>query len=178
MEKIETGFEGLYLIQHRVFNDVRGVFIKTYNHEIYQQLGLEAYIKERYFSVSHKNVLRGMHFQTPPHDHIKLVNVLQGSILDVVLDLRAHSKTFGKAYSTTLIANEGKTLYIPKGFAHGFLALEDNSIVEYNQTTGYAPDNDAGIHYNSFGFNWKIESPIMSDRDKNFISFTNFATPF
>jgi len=178
MQKIQTGFEGLYIIQHKVFSDTRGSFIKTYNQSIFKELGFDLDIKERYFSTSHKNVIRGMHFQTPPYDHLKLITVIQGAILDVVLDIRKDSKTFGQYYSINLNAEEGKTIYIPKGFAHGFLSLEDNTIVEYNQTTEYAPDNDAGIKYNSFVFDWKVEKPIISNRDNTFITFKEYNSPF
>jgi len=178
MEKIETEFDGLFIIQHKVFNDDRGLFVKTYNQSIFETLNLDVVIKERYYSVSQKNVIRGMHFQTPPKDHIKLVNVLQGAILDVVLDIRKSSLTFGKYYSVKINSNEGKTIYIPKGFAHGFLALENNTIVEYNQTTEYAPDKDEGIHFDSFGYKWQIRNPVMSKRDLGFPKFTEFKTIF
>ena len=178
MELIETGFSGLYIIQHKVFKDERGLFVKTYNQTIFKSLGLELDIKERYYSISNKNVIRGMHFQTPPEDHIKLVTAISGKILDVVLDIRKNSETFGKYYTIEIDSSEGKTIYIPQGFAHGFLALEDNTIVEYNQTTGYAPNNDAGIKYNSFGFDWPIERPVVSVRDLAFENSENYKTPF
>jgi dTDP-4-dehydrorhamnose 3,5-epimerase-like enzyme len=96
----------------------------------------------------------------------------------VVLDIRKNSKTYGQCFSINIKAIEGKTIYIPKGFAHGFLSLENNTIVEYNQTSVYAPNNDSGILYNSFGFDWKINNPVIADRDLNFTSFTDFKTPF
>ncbi len=178
MELIRTNFEGLFIIQHEVFTDNRGLFVKTYNQGVFKKLGIDLNIKERYYSISQKNVIRGMHFQTPPEDHIKLVTVISGKILDVILDIRKKSPTFGKTISIEIEFGEGKTIYIPKGFAHGFAALEDNTIVEYNQTTGYAPNNDAGIKYNSFGFEWGIAKPIISERDNSFISLSNFVTPF
>lgn len=178
MELIKTNFDGLYIIQHKVFTDNRGLFVKTYNQEIFDELDIDLNIKERYYSISRKNVIRGMHFQTPPEDHVKLVTVISGKILDVVLDLRKKSNTFGKYFTIEIENDEGKTIFIPKGFAHGFAALEDNTIVEYNQTTGYAPSNDAGIKYDSFGFYWGIASPIISERDLSFDSFENFKNPF
>lgn len=178
MEKLETEFVGLYIIQHKVFTDERGLFIKTYNKSIYKKFGIELEIKERYISVSQKDVIRGMHFQTPPFDHLKLVTVMQGSILDVVLDIRKESKTYGQCFSITLKAEEGKTMCIPKGFAHGFRSLENNTIVEYNQTTEYAPNNDTGIKYSSIGFNWGIKDPIISERDNSFIFFDDYKTLF
>jgi dTDP-4-dehydrorhamnose 3,5-epimerase len=178
MELIKTLFQGLYIIQHKVFKDDRGLFIKTYNQEIFRELNIDLVIKERYFSVSHKNVIRGMHFQTPPEDHIKLVNVMHGNILDVVLDIRKKSPTFGQVFSMELNANDGKTLYIPNGFAHGFKALKENTIVEYNQTTGYSSDNDFGIRYDSFSFDWNISNPLISARDLAFDEFSDFNSPF
>lgn len=169
MQKIGTDFKDLYILQSKIFSDDRGSFIKTYNQSIFKNLNIDIDIKERYFSVSQKNVIRGMHFQAPPDDHVKLVNVLYGSIIDVVLDIRSKSETYGNYFKLKLSANDGKTLYIPAGFAHGFLALEDNTVVEYNQTTEYAPDNDTGIHYNSFGYNWEVKNPIVSDRDKSLL---------
>lgn len=178
MELIKTNFEGLFIIQHKVFTDNRGLFVKTYNQQIFDELGIDLNIKERYYSISQKDVIRGMHFQSPPEDHVKLVTVISGKILDVVLDLRKKSKTFGKFFSIEIGQDEGKTIYIPKGFAHGFAALEDQTIVEYNQTTGYAPNNDAGIKYDSFGFDWRIAEPIVSYRDFSFETFKNLRTPF
>jgi len=174
LEKIQTGLEGLYIIQHKVYRDDRGVFVKTYNQSIYVNLRLDVGIKESYFSVSHKDVIRGMHFQTPPDDCVKLVSIIQGAILDVVLDIRTASPTYGKCFSILLKAEEGKSIYIPKGFAHGFKALENNTIVEYNQTSGYSLKNDDGILYSSFDFDWRIENPIVSKRDSNLIPFTNY----
>lgn len=178
MELINTGFDGLYIIQHQIFNDVRGVFVKTYNQTIFDNLGIELKVKERYYSISNKNVIRGMHFQTPPYDHIKLVTVIKGTILDVVVDLRQNSSTYGKFFHIQIGEKEGKTILIPSGFAHGFRALENDTVVEYNQTTEYAPDNDAGIRYDSFGFDWGISEPVMSARDLSFEDFLTYNSPF
>jgi dTDP-4-dehydrorhamnose 3,5-epimerase len=178
MEIIETGLVGLYLVKQKVFEDHRGSFIKTYNKDQFFDLGIELEIRERYFSISHKNVIRGMHFQIPPYDHVKLVSVMQGSIFDVVLDLRKNSQTYGEYFHIILNAKDGVAIYIPKGFAHGFLALENNSLIEYNQSTVYNQSSDTGIRYDSFGIDWGIASPIMSSRDLNFIEFKKFNTPF
>lgn len=178
MELINTAFEGLYIIHHKVFKDERGLFVKTYNQGIFRQLNIDLEIKERYYSVSNKNIIRGMHFQTPPEDHIKLVTVINGRILDVVLDIRKKSASFGKCYSIEIDASEGKTIYIPRGFAHGFKSLTDNTIVEYNQTTEYSPANDTGIHYNSFGFDWQTDNVVISQRDQSFSSFNDFLSTF
>lgn len=177
MKKFETGFQELYIIEHIVHKDERGSFIKTFNESSFNEIGIpNIKVRERYFSHSYKNVIRGMHFQTPPYDHLKIVTVARGQIVDVVLDLRKKSETYGKYYNTKL--SIGKSLIIPKGFAHGFIALEDISIVEYNQTTEYSPEHDAGILYSSFGFDWNISNPIISARDLAFPSFASFKSPF
>jgi dTDP-4-dehydrorhamnose 3,5-epimerase/CDP-3, 6-dideoxy-D-glycero-D-glycero-4-hexulose-5-epimerase len=178
MKKIETSFDGLYIIEGNAFKDVRGLFLKTFNQSIFKNLGLEIDYKERYYSISHKNVIRGMHFQTPPFDHVKIVNVLQGNILDVVVDLRKKSPTYKKYFTIELNDMNGQSLYIPKGFVHGFKALTDHTIVEYNQATEYDKDSDLGIRWDSFGFDWQLSNPIISERDCNFPLLDDFSSPF
>lgn len=178
MIKIETGFEGLFIIESNIFNDNRGSFHKLFNFDWFKNEQLETEFKEFYYSISKKNVLRGMHFQLPPHEHSKLVYVSNGSVLDVALDLRKNSKTFGKAYSVKLDSSQSRFLYIPVGFAHGFLSLEENTIVNYAQTSCYDKDSDSGVLYNSFGFDWGINKPIVSIRDESFNSFVEFNTIF
>lgn len=178
MEFHTTPLKGLYILEPKIFEDSRGRFIKTFNDEFFQANGLEISIKETYYSISAKNVIRGMHFQIPPYDHTKLVYVPFGSILDVVLDIRKNSPTFGKFFSIELSADNGKIIVIPQGFAHGFKALEDNTNVTYMQTTCYAPEHDYGIHYDSFGFNWDTNKPELSYRDSSFPLFQQFDSPF
>jgi dTDP-4-dehydrorhamnose 3,5-epimerase/CDP-3, 6-dideoxy-D-glycero-D-glycero-4-hexulose-5-epimerase len=173
-----TEFKGLHIIEGNMFKDSRGLFLKTFNHSMFEHLGLETNYKERYYSKSHKDVIRGMHFQIPPYEHIKIVNVLQGSILDVVVDIRKTSTTYRKYFSVELNDSDGRFLYIPKGFAHGFKALTDNTIVEYNQTTEYNKECDFGIRWDSFGFDWHISNPIISERDGNFPILNDFSSPF
>lgn len=178
MKIIDTSIEGLKILEPRVFEDTRGKFIKTFNQDFFKQNGLDLELQETYFSISHKDVIRGMHFQTPPYDHVKVVYVPYGKILDVVLDIRKESKTYGEYFSIELTSENAKVLIIPKGLAHGFKSLEDNTNVTYMQTTGYAPNNDEGIHYNSFGFDWECENPQCSQRDLDFKPFDEFETPF
>jgi dTDP-4-dehydrorhamnose 3,5-epimerase/CDP-3, 6-dideoxy-D-glycero-D-glycero-4-hexulose-5-epimerase len=173
-----TDFEGLCILEGNVFNDLRGEFLKTYNQRVFDSLGLETNYKERYYSKSHANVIRGMHFQIPPFDHVKIVNVLQGSILDVVVDIRKNSPTYKQYSAMELNDHDGRFLYIPKGFAHGFKALTDDAIVEYNQTTEYNEEADCGIRWDSFGFDWQTDNPIVSERDRNFLELNNFISPF
>ena len=177
MQVIKTEFEGLYIINNFFVRDKRGSFIKVFSEDIFRQEGIIFEPKEIYYSISKKNVLRGMHFQSPPADHHKLIFVASGSIVDVVLDIRKYSRTYGKYYSIK-IDNSKTSLLISQGFAHGFLALEDNTVVVYNQTSTYNRDNDVGIAWNSFGYDWNNVKPILSSRDKTFPVFNNYSTPF
>jgi len=178
MNIIETPFEGLLLLETVNFTDHRGGFQKLFNYDFFNENNLDTDFKELYFSVSKKNIIRGMHFQLPPFEHTKLVYVSKGSILDVVVDLRKQSKTYKRYFNIEINDSDAKCLYIPKGFAHGFLSLKDDTIVNYAQTSCYAKNADVGIAYNSFGFDWGLESPIVSERDINFERFENFNSPF
>jgi len=178
MKLVKTTIDGLVILEPKVFEDTRGKFIKTFTDDFFKDNGLDINIKETYYSISNKNVIRGMHFQTPPYDHIKVVYVPYGSIIDVVLDIRKNSRTYGKYFSTEISSMNGKVLIIPKGLAHGFKSLEDNTNVTYMQTTCYAPNNDNGIRFDSFGFDWKLNEPFISQRDKSFQVFSDFDTPF
>ena len=175
---MDTQIQGLKIIEPRIFEDDRGKFIKTFNNDFFVENGLNIKIKETYYSISHKDVIRGMHFQTPPYEHIKLVYVPAGKIIDVVLDIRKNSPTFGGFFSCELSSDNGKVLIIPKGLAHGFKSLEDNTNVTYMQTSCYAPNNDCGIRYDSFGFDWECVSSKLSDRDKSFPTLKEFDSPF
>ena len=175
---IETKISGLKVLEPRVFEDARGKFIKTYNDAFFKEHGLDIEIKESYYSISHKDVLRGMHFQTPPNDHLKLVYVPYGKIIDVVLDIRNDSPTYGESFEIELSSENSKVLIIPKGLAHGFKSLEDNTNVTYMQTSGYAPECDAGIRFDSFGYDWELTNAKMSERDLGFEGFNSFESPF
>lgn len=178
MEIIQTPFEGLYILQTVNHQDHRGGFQKLFNIDIFKAHDLETDFKEMYYSVNHKDVLRGMHFQTPPHDHEKLVYVSNGRIKDVVVDIRTSSPTYGKYFVVELDNKSGRFLYIPKGFAHGFLSLEDNTIVNYAQTTGYNQEHDCGIDALSIGYDWGVNNPIRSGRDVTFPNLSEFVSPF
>lgn len=169
---------GVVHISHKRFEDNRGSFVKTYSHKLFSENDALTDLKEEFYSSSKKGVLRGMHFQTPPHDHAKVAYCPLGSVLDVLLDLR-QGLTYGKTTSFLLTAANPSTLIIPKGIAHGFLSLEENSIMVYKTTTDYASSHDAGIKWDSFGFDWKLEgNPILSKRDANHSSFSDFVSPF
>ena len=168
MKVLNTRFKDLKVIQGVTFKDNRGFFVKTFHSELFKKHRLDCDFKESFYSVSKKGVLRGMHFQLPPHDHEKLVYVTDGEILDVALDIRIDSPTYGKYYSTQLSSDNAKSLYMGKGFAHGFLTLTDSATVVYLITSVYASDFDSGIHWNSFGLDWGVYDPVLSERDKSF----------
>jgi dTDP-4-dehydrorhamnose 3,5-epimerase len=174
----KTPFDGLYVLETINFQDNRGGFQKLFNYEFFKEHGLDTDFKEFYYSVSQKNVVRGMHFQLPPFDHTKLVYVSKGRIKDVCVDIRKQSPTYGKCFSLELDDQQAKYLYIPRGFAHGFLSMEDGSIVNYAQTSCYSKEHDCGISQKSIGFDWGIDNPIVSGRDLTFVDLKDFNSPF
>jgi dTDP-4-dehydrorhamnose 3,5-epimerase/CDP-3, 6-dideoxy-D-glycero-D-glycero-4-hexulose-5-epimerase len=178
MEIEQTIIPGVKLIHLKVVNDLRGSFIKVFNKDFFEEKGLESNFKESYYSISSKNVIRGMHFQTPPAEHTKLVYVNNGSVRDVILDIRKDSPTYGNFFNVKLISNNLTLVYIPSGCAHGFISLEDRTMVTYLQTSCYNPNCDAGIKYNSFSMDWGINHPILSKRDDSFLPFKQFNSPF
>jgi dTDP-4-dehydrorhamnose 3,5-epimerase/CDP-3, 6-dideoxy-D-glycero-D-glycero-4-hexulose-5-epimerase len=178
IEYVVTPIAGLLLLSNSLFCDSRGCFKKVFSRDTFAELSLDTDFAELYYSVNKKDVIRGMHFQTPPMDHVKLVYVVAGEIHDVCIDLRCNSETFGKYFDCMLSGNDSNYLYIPKGIAHGFASLEDNTIVHYAQTSCYSQEHDSGIRYDSFGFSWNVCNPIVSDRDKLFPGFSDFHTEF
>lgn len=174
----ETDIKGLRVIEYDIREDARGSFQKVYNEDVQNLNDLTIDWREEYFSISHKNVLRGMHFQIPPMDHDKMVTCLHGSVLDVVLDLRTDSKTYGKVMAFELNDKSKKGLYIPKGFAHGFLSLEDNSLMHYKVSSVYSPEHDRGILWSSIPFEWGVSDPILSERDIQHPKLADFNSPF
>jgi dTDP-4-dehydrorhamnose 3,5-epimerase len=176
---IKTTFiNDLFLIDYKNFIDYRGEFVKTIHADTFNKFNMEYKYDESFFSISNENVIRGMHFQIPPYDHAKLVYVIKGEIIDVVLDLRIQSKTYGKYFFTCLNDTNRQGIYMGKGLAHGFLSLMPDTIVEYHTSTAHNPANETGIHFDSFGFDWKIKNPIVSERDLKFTSFHDFKSPF
>lgn len=178
MQVVETYIKGLYTIDLTSHVDSRGEFVKTIHANTFEKFQLDFRFKESYFSISNKNVIRGMHFQIPPDDQNKFVTLIKGRIIDVVVDLRKESKSFGDYFAIELSEKNRQGIYIGKGMAHGFISLENDSILEYHTTTVYSEKNDKGIHYRSFGFNWGVDTPIISERDMNFPSFKSFNSPF
>ena len=159
--------------QIRLFRqeDDRGIFFKPFHFSSLQKYGIDFVAKESICSVSKKDVVRGMHFQEAPYAQAKLVYCPHGTILDVILDLRPESETYGKYEAVELSAQNGRALYIPEGFAHGFLALTDDAITSYILNAEYHPASDTGILWNSFGYEWPVKNPVISVRDLGFETF-------
>ncbi len=178
MEVIKSTIDGCFELQPRVFKDDRGRLVKTFHEEMFASHGLETDFKEEYYSVSKKNVLRGLHFQNPPHDHVKCVTCISGKIFDVVVDLRKKSSTFGHNFSIELDAKKGNMLYIPKGLAHGFYVISEEAIFLNRTTTVYEPSCDTGIKWDSCGIKWPNDKPILSEKDKEMITLDSFKSPF
>lgn len=178
MKLTKTKLDGVFIIETESFRDNRGVFVKSFNAEIFKALGLATNFKENFYSISKKGVIRGMHVQLPPKDHSKLVFVSKGSIIDVVLDIRNGSPTYGKYSAIKLSAKNNKMVYMPPGCAHGFISLEDDSCTVYLQTSTHSKKHDTGIKYDSFGMKWNTKKPIISKRDSEFVGFKKFLSPF
>jgi dTDP-4-dehydrorhamnose 3,5-epimerase/CDP-3, 6-dideoxy-D-glycero-D-glycero-4-hexulose-5-epimerase len=169
-----TKLNGVYIINNFNAVDDRGLFVKTFNKKQFQDNNIDFDIRESYYSISNKNVIRGMHFQLPPHDHEKLVYVVKGSILDVIVDLRKNSKTYKQHISINLSEENKKSIFIPKGLAHGFKSIKDGTITVYNVASEYNADFDSGIKFDSFNFNWNSREIVMSNRDKDLQSLDSF----
>ena len=171
--------EGLLLIEPRLFQDERGFFFESYNATKYAEILGEAtnFVQDN-ISVSKKNVLRGLHFQEPPFSQGKLVTVLQGKVLDVAVDIRENSKTYGQHQAVELSAENKHQFWIPPGFAHGFIALEENTLFSYKCTNFYSPEHEKTIKWNDpiLAINWgDVFNPIISEKDQvgqSFIEFT------
>lgn len=176
-EKRQTAISGCFELQPIVRTDSRGQFVKTFHADYFASNNLETDFREQYYSVSRKGVLRGMHFQRPPHGHSKLVYCTSGTIQDVVVDLRIGSPSYGEHVSLEISADTGNILYLTEGLAHGFYAMTDATVV-YNVSTVFSPESDAGILWSSIGMNWPDTSPDLSERDMNFPTLAEFKSPF
>jgi dTDP-4-dehydrorhamnose 3,5-epimerase len=173
--------EGLILFQLRQFTDERGLFFESFNAKEYATfLGDDVHFVQDNVSYSKKNVLRGLHFQSPPFAQGKLVSVLKGAVLDVAVDLRKHSKTYGKYVLVELSAENALQFWIPPGFAHGFLSLQDDTIFSYKCTNYYSPEHEYTLLWNdpNIAVEWTTNHPIISKKDAIGSEFINFETPF
>ena len=180
MEIIKTELEGLLIIKPEVFEDERGYFFESYNREKFLKAGIDVNFLQDNESKSRKGVIRGMHLQAPPFEQGKLVRVMRGSVLDVAVDIRKNSPTFGK-WSSIILSGQNKWMYwIPPGFAHGFATLEDETIFFYKCTNVFSKESERYFIWNDPDINidWGIKDPVVSDRDRNAPGFRDFVSPF
>lgn len=175
MNIIETGFEGLYEIEPVVHGDARGYFFESFRKDKLAEVGINLDFVQDNESYSGKGTIRGFHYQALPHGQAKLVRVNSGKVMDVVIDLRPDSKTYGEHYATVLDANRHNQLYIPVGFAHGFEALED-SIFAYKCSAYYHRESEGGILWSDphLEVQWHSQSPIVSEKDRFLPTFTDY----
>ena len=176
MEILSTPFAGLKIVQLKIYHDNRGFFVERFNKKLFQELGLPVDYFQDNHSLSSPNVIRGLHFQNNP-SQAKLVGCLRGKILDVAVDIRKDSPTLGKYFSIELSAENGKLLFIPEGFAHGFAVLgNEPADVMYKVDNQFSKEGDGGIRFNDpdLKIDWQISNPIISDKDKNLPLFADY----
>jgi len=176
----KTFIENLLIIEPQLFKDDRGFFYESYNKNNLDKFINIVFVQDNE-SKSDKGVIRGLHFQAPPFEQTKLVRCVSGNILDVAVDLRTNSKTYGKFFSIELSSENNKQLFIPKGFAHGFQVLSETAIVNYKVDNFYNPKSDSGIIWNDkdLSINWNLDlKPILSVKDLTLISFKELKSPF
>jgi dTDP-4-dehydrorhamnose 3,5-epimerase len=180
MEIIKTKIPDLLIIKPTVFEDDRGYFFESYSNDNFLKAGIDVNFVQDNESKSQKGVLRGLHFQNPPHAQGKLVRVMRGSVLDVAVDIRKGSPTYGQ-WESIVLSGENKMMYwIPAGMAHGFLTLEDDTIFFYKCTNTYNKKSEGSIRWNDPDFNidWKNKNPILSEKDKIAPLFKDFKSNF
>ena len=165
----KTELDGVVIIEPDVFNDQRGYFFETYNQNRYQEIGIKSNFVQDNLSFSKKGALRGLHYQRP-HDQAKLVQVIQGKVFDVVVDIRRDSPTLGKWIGQYLSDENKQQIFVPEGFAHGFCVLTDSALFHYKCSDFYAPDCEGGILWSDpeVAIDWPLESPIVSEKDAKF----------
>ena len=182
MEVIKTPIEGLLILEPKVFRDARGYFVETYNEQRYREAGIEAHFVQDNQSCSSYGVVRGLHFQRPPYTQAKLVCCTVGRVLDVAVDLRKGSPTFGQWFGVELNEENKRQFFVPRGFAHGFSVLSDQAIFTYKCDNPYHPEADGGILLNDpdLAIDWQVpeELRILSEKDKKHPKMADFKTPF
>jgi dTDP-4-dehydrorhamnose 3,5-epimerase len=174
----ETAIAGCFTLTAAKHHDTRGHFTKWFSKDAFAKTGLCSAWAEVYASESHRGVIRGLHFQQPPADHVKLVYCLAGRAIDVVLDLRCGSPSFGEHIMISLSAEEPVSVYVPSGCAHGFYAELDHTLMLYQVSSGHTPSLDSGIRWDSAGIEWPTDTPIVSTRDRALPEFCTFDSPF
>lgn len=180
MEFKQAGISGLLIIQPRVFEDERGHFFESYNRDAFRKAGIDVVFDQDNESRSMKHVLRGLHYQAPPYEQGKLVRVTRGAVLDVAVDIRRSSETYGQ-WDSIVLSEENKLMYwIPPGFAHGFLALEDETVFTYKCTGVYHKASEGSIRWNdeSLNISWGTDRPRISRKDAEAPPFKVLKSPF
>jgi len=167
MEIVETKLKGVVVFKPKVFEDARGYFLESYNRNVFHTAGVDAEFVQDNQSLSQKGVLRGLHFQNPPHAQGKLVRVITGAVFDVAVDIRKESPTYGQWYGIDLTEENKWMMYIPPGFAHGFLTLRDNTIFSYKCTNFYNKASEDCLLWNDpeIGITWNASDPLLSEKD-------------
>lgn len=180
MEVIETKIKDLLIIKPKVFADSRGYFFESYNADVFKQNNITVNFVQDNQSLSSTGVLRGLHFQAPPFDQGKLVRVITGAVLDVAVDIRKDSQTYGEHIAIELTEENKTMFYIPPGFAHGFLTLRDNTIFSYKCTNVYHKASEGCVLWNDtdLNINWNVANPILSEKDLVGTPFKEFNSPF
>lgn len=181
MEILQTNINGLLVIKPKIFYDDRGSFFESFNEKTFaERTGTNVKFVQDNQSLSKINVLRGLHFQSPPYAQGKLVRVIKGKALDVVVDIRKNSPTYAKHFSIELSGENNTMLWIPAGFAHGFSVMEEDTIFVYKCTDYYNKDSERTLMWNDpeLGIDWKIKSPIVSAKDQEGLNLVNLNSPF
>jgi len=180
MEIIKTPLEGLLVIKPRVFGDDRGYFFESWSKQSFTEIGLDLDFVQDNQSLSAKGVLRGLHFQNPPYAQGKLVRVIKGAVLDIAVDIRKDSPTYGQHFSVELSEKNKTIVWIPPGFAHGFLTFEDNTIFTYKCTGVYNKESEGALLWNDedLNINWKVNDPLVSEKDLVAGNFKDFVSKF
>lgn len=173
-----TPLEGLIIVEPKVFHDDRGFFFESYNKDEFEKNGIHVDFLQDNQSLSNKGVLRGLHFQHAPFEQGKLVRVSQGAVLDVTVDIRKNSKTLGTCFAIELNAVEHRMLWIPAGFAHGFVTLEDQTVFLYKCTNLYHKASEGGIRYDDpdLAIPWNEKKPIVSDKDLQLMTWKHYVS--
>ena len=180
MKVINTPLDGLLVFAPEIYEDDRGYFFESWNKKIFKELGLNYEFNQDNQSLSKYGVLRGLHFQNPPYAQGKLVRVVKGKVLDVVVDIRSDSSTYGSHYKIELSETNKLIFWIPPGFAHGFITLENDTIFSYKCTSVYNKQSEQALLWSdkTLNIDWQIKKPLVSQKDQNAIKFLSFKSKF
>ena len=180
MEIIKTKINGLLILQPKVYSDERGYFFESFRLDLFRKAGIDVHFVQDNESKSQKGVLRGLHFQNPPYAQGKLVSVVKGAVLDAAVDIRKSSSTYGKSMTVELNEENKTMLWIPEGFAHGFLTLQDETIFQYKCSDYYNKESEGSIIWNDPDLNvlWPLSAPIVSEKDKKAPFFKDLQSKF